>query len=539
MSLFRTANRGQAPAAAAILVALGLGAAQPAAAQELGGLRGTISDAAQADPATDPAPVSAIPGDPYQPLSDGAVADEEIDPADDTATADMPDFSAPSAAEDDASNRQEQAGASPQQGTSSSEDRDAAELRIRRIDTRVEGRNEAADSTNLRTGAIERIARTRDEEPFAPVGLRVGTFNVFPQLEQGLTATNNADQSPTGGSAILSESTLRLKAVSDWSSSEATVDAYGTLRRSLSGQDIADFEGALNSDLRLDITSSLRGLASFDYALFPEDASSPVSIAGVDSRPLHHVIEGSLGAEKALGRLRLRLTGDVLRDQFGDAELTDGTTLPQDDRNSTLATVRLRGGYQISPALTPFAEAEFGRRFYDQERDSSGYARSANRMAARAGIALDLREKLSGEFSAGWVNEDPEDERLQAISGPTVAASLVWSPVRETTVRLDGSTFVEGSTTPGETGSILYSGLLTAERQMRSNLTGSAALGLGYRTYDTGGHDTIASAELGLTWWLNRYAGVTGRARYELLRSDLADRDYDAASVFLGMTVQR
>lgn len=535
MSFFRARPRGRGPKTAAFCLAAGLGVTSAAFAQGAAALRGTLPD-----DATDPATVSSI-ADGYQPASDGALPDDAAATTDDTRATNAGDpFADRGAAASSAPDTTTSQAQTDSGGASRDEKpQDSDEARIRRIDTREAPVNRPAEVDSERQGAVTASLRPKTDEPFAPLGLRVGTFTVFPQIEQGLTATDNADQSPTGRSAILSESTLRLKAVSDWSSSEASIEGYGTLRRTLSGQDVTDFQGALNSDLRLDITSSLRGLASLDYTVFPEDASSPVSIAGVDRRPLHHVLSASLGAEKDLGKLRLRLTGDIVRDQFGDARLDDGTTLSQDDRNATLASFKLRGGYEISPAVTPFVEAEAGRRFYDRKEDASGYARSADRLAARAGVALDLREKLTGEISAGWVNESPDDERLKTISGPSLAAALVWSPMRETTLRLDTATYVEGTTTPGETGSILYTGLLTAERRMRADLTGTAALGLGYRTYDTGGHDTLASAELGLTWWLNRYAGVTGRARYELLRSDLADRDYDAASVFLGMTVQR
>ena len=57
---------------------------------------------------------------------------------------------------------------------------------------------------------------------------------------------------------------------------------------------------------------------------------------------------------------RLLLPADkkrtVVRDVYGDAELESGTILSQRDRNATLATVALRAGYEISPALRPFVE---------------------------------------------------------------------------------------------------------------------------------------------------------------------------------------
>lgn len=386
---------------------------------------------------------------------------------------------------------------------------------------------------------VEGQARDEPQDPYAPLGLRIGTFNVVPQLEQGLTWTSNANNSPDGGEAVLSQTTLRLRAVSDWSRHGATVNAFGTYRKSISGEEVSELEGGADAALRLDFADDLTGTASLGYRAARESASSPVVIASVDRQPLRHTIDGTLGIEKSLGRLRLGLAGDVTRIQYGEAELSDGTRLSQDDRNSTLALMRLRAGYEISPSLAPFVEVEGGRRFYDEENDSAGYARSATRLGARAGLTVNMSEKLSGEISAGWISEDFEDSRLETISGLALAAAMEWSPVRETTVRLDGSTIVEGTTDAGRSGSLLYSGTLRATRSLRANLTGEAAFGAAYRDYVSGGHDLILSGEASLTWWLNRYAGLVGRARHERQTSSLPDRDYDTTSVFMGVTLRR
>ena len=151
-----------------------------------------------------------------------------------------------------------------------------------------------------------------------------------------------------------------------------------------------------------------------------------------------------------------------------------------------------------------------------------------------------MGEKLSGEFSAGWLREAIDDKSLGAISGATVNADLKWSPERGTTIGLTGTTLVEGTTTAGESGDLLYSGRLTGERQIRANLTANAALGADWRDYTgSSDHDLILSAEAGLTWWLNRYAGLTTRVRTEKLTSNIPGRDYVTNSVFLGLKVQR
>ncbi len=391
-----------------------------------------------------------------------------------------------------------------------------------------------------RTASIEGQDKKAEDDPFAATGVKWGSFVIRPTIEQGLTATSNGDASSAGTSALLSETALRFSAASDWRENSATIDGYGLFRETVSGYSVHDEQGRIEGQLNVDLDNELRAIAKLGYEAVPESASSPDAIAGVNTQPLRQTVDGSLGIEKDVGKMRYALTGAVTHDFYGDAELSDGTSLSQKDRDSTLYTATLRTGYEISPALTPFTEIEAGHRTYDQRIDTDGFERSSTRLGGRAGLELDMGEKLSGEFSAGWLREAIDDDRLEVISGATVNADLKWSPERGTTIGLTGLTTVEPTTIAGQSGDILYSGRLTGERQIRANLTGNAALGLDWRDYvGVDGHDRTLSAEAGLTWWLNRYAGLTTRVRTEKLTSNLPGRDYTANSIFLGVKVQR
>ncbi len=416
-------------------------------------------------------------------------------------------------------------------------DQEAANRRALTVDS---ADRQKLDPGAERTAAIEGQNKKAEDDPFAATGVKWGSFVIRPSIEQGLTASTNGDSSSAGTSALLSETALRFTAVSDWRENSATIDGYGLFRETVSGYRVHDAQGRIEGQLNVDLDNELRAIAKLGYEAVPETASSPNAIAGVSTQPLRQTIDGSLGVEKAVGKMQYTLTGAVSHDFYGDAELSDGTSLSQKDQDNTLYTATLRAGYEISPALTPFSEIEIGRRAYVQRVDNEGFERSSTRLGARAGLQLDMGEKLSGEFSAGWLREAIDDKSLEAVSGATVNADLKWSPERGTTIGLTGKTTVETTTTAGESGDILYSGRLTGERQIRANLTANAALGLDWRHYvGIDGHDRILSAETGLTWWLNRYAGLTTRVRTEKLTSNLPGRDYTANSIYLGLKVQR
>ncbi|CAN7603101.1 outer membrane beta-barrel protein [Mesorhizobium sp. LjNodule214] len=417
------------------------------------------------------------------------------------------------------------------------EDQDGANPRAVTIDS---ADRQELDPGAERTGAIEGLDRKIEDDPFAATGIKIGSFVIRPTLEQGLTASSNADLSSGGKPALLSETALRFNAISDWQENSATIDGYGIFRNTISGDEVHDALGRVEGTLNVDLDNELRAIATLGYEAVPESASSPVVIVGTVEQPVRQTVNGGLALVKDVGKLRLGLTGAVEHDIYGDAELSMGGSLSQKDRDSTLYTATLRTGYEISPAITPFTEVQVGRRAYDQQFDTNGYERSSKGIGARAGVALDLREKLVGEFSAGWLTETFDDSRLQPISGPTLNAGLKWSPERGTTIGLLALTTVEGTTTAGESGDLLYAASLLGERQIRANLTGNAVLAAGWRDYaGSDGHDLILSAEAGLTWWLNRYVGLTTRARTEKQTSNLPGRDYKANSIFLGVKVQR
>ncbi|UDL88490.1 outer membrane beta-barrel protein [Mesorhizobium sp. PAMC28654] len=391
-----------------------------------------------------------------------------------------------------------------------------------------------------RTTAIEGQNRKAEDDPFAATGVKWGSFTIRPTLEQGITASSNADSSAGGGSALLSETALRFNAVSDWRENSATIDGYGIFRETLSGEQVHDAQGRIEGQLNVDLDNELRAIAKLGYEAVPESASAPGAVPDSSSQPVRQTVDGSLGLEKDVGKMQFTVTSAIAHDTYGNAKLDDGTSLSQKDRDSTLYSMKLRTGYEISPALTPFTEVELGRRVYDLGVDSSGFDRSSTTLGARVGTKLDLGEKLAGEFSVGWLREAIDDANLPAISGPSINADVKWSPERGTIIGLTGQTVIEDSTTAGQSGDILYSGRLTGERQIRANLTGNAALGLDWRDYTgSDGHDLTLSAEAGLTWWLNRYVGLTSRARTEKLTSNLPGRNYTANSIFLGLKLQR
>lgn len=413
-------------------------------------------------------------------------------------------------------------------------------IRAETIDSQDEQRNGAIERENLRLDAIESIDRNQEENPYAPVGIRAGKFILRPSLEQGIEYSSNADSSSNGTEAVFSETTLRLEGDSDWSRHSLNFSAFGIFRKTISGDDFTEPEAGIEADLILDLINDWRVLGGIGYEVARESATAPVDFSGTVDRPLAHELIGDLAVEKRAGRFLFQVAGEADRLFYNDAELSTGGTASQSDRNQTLATVALRAGYEIAPAIIPFVELEAGRRFYDESFDRNGFQRSADRLGIRAGAAIDLQEKLTGEVSAGWIQENADDARLNTVDGITVDGNLTWSPSRRTNVLLLSSTTIEGSTTAGASGSVLYNGSMSIAHQIRANLTGNVILGAAWRDFsNSSAYDLTLSAELGFTYWMNRSLGLTGRLRHETVTSSDVDSESETNSAFLGLRWQR
>nr|WP_256478500.1 outer membrane beta-barrel protein [Notoacmeibacter sp. MSK16QG-6] len=382
--------------------------------------------------------------------------------------------------------------------------------------------------------------RSEDTDPYAAEGIRFGSLVLRPSVETGIRVTDNVNLTPDKESSVLSETTLRLEAESDGSAGTAALDGFLTYEKSISGPEVSEPEGGVEATATYDLTRELRINASVRYAGEYEGAEAPYS-PGVDftESSFEHTYGSSLGIEKYDGRLRYSITGEAERTVYSDVETSSGT-VSQEDRNSSLLNLRLRGGYEISPALIPFAELEVGRRFYDNEFDAGGFERSADRYALRGGVQFDLSDKLSGEIAIGYLTERSDDDRLADVEGLSLEGQVAWSPMRGTDVTLGLRTDVEGATTLGASGSILHGLDLTVARRLRADLELSAEFSAERRDYvETDDEDTILSAELGATYWINRSAALIGRIAHERQSSTLPGRDYQANSAFLGLRLQR
>ncbi len=377
----------------------------------------------------------------------------------------------------------------------------------------------------------------RREKAAAP-GVRLGTFVLRPSVNQSINTEITRDQGSKETRNYLATG-IRGTLTSDWSRHALTITGEGVYERNLKGnQNDTDPNARIGADLRLDLADDTIAHITGNYSFEREDVADPNAIGDASEQAGVHQFETEASIEREVGRIRGLAAIGASRDVYTDAKLSDGSVFSMKDRNRTGIDARLRLGYELSPAIIPFAEVAIGHTFYDRRRDNAGYQRSSDNYAARAGVAFDFGEKLRGELAGGYQRVSYDDARLDAVDAFTADGNVSWSPRRGTDINIGLRSTVQDSTAADQGGWAEYQLSSALAHQMREHLvarlTGSAT----YRDFQGSiDNNTTWIAGAGLTWSINRYLDMTGDIEYETTTGGGSDQDILRAGV--GLTLRR
>lgn len=393
--------------------------------------------------------------------------------------------------------------------------------------------------TNLRENTVDGLRSQLDIDRNDAQGIRLGSFTLKPTLGQ----TYNFESNKTGDSKenrSYLETGLKGTLTSDWSRHQLTVTGEGTWQRNVSGSGETEPTADLEAALRLDLSEQTTATLKAGYHFEREDSTDPNAISRASSQSDVNQYTLGAGIERDFGILRGSAKVDFDRYTYGDVELENGGSLSRKDRNRNAGAVTVRVGYELSPALIPFIEASAGKSIYDLRKDMLGYERSYDSYGARAGIEADLGEKLNGEIALGYQTYRFDDDRLDELRGFTVDGTINWSPQRGTNIAYGVSTGLDPSTTPGESGAMVYTLSSRATHELRTALVARLSNSLTFRNFPSGNSDDekVWLTGAGLTWDLNRYLALTGDVSYEHTTRDSGPAT-NIARVGVGLTLRR
>jgi hypothetical protein len=391
---------------------------------------------------------------------------------------------------------------------------------------------------------ILRRRRAVEQDPYAPLGLRLGTLQVFPTFD----ITTGYDSNPqrrtaTAGQPIKGSPLVRaeagLTARSDWSVHEINGDLRLGYTKYTSKPDSDRPEGQLRLGGRYDVSKETAFDAEIRGRIDSQSPGSANLTARAEGRPLTYQSGASLGATQRFNRLALSVQGTVDRSDFEDAKLGNGQTLTQSSRNFTQVGMRLRGAYEVTPGVIPFAEALLDTRNYDQSTDTSGFQRNSNGAQLRLGTSYEITRTLTSEIAAGYGLRRFEDQRLGELRGPVVEGALAWTVSPLTTVRLRAATTFDETTIANSSGSVTRRLSAELSHAFLRNLVFTATGAFSRADFNgVNRTDDTLRAALGVDYSLTRNIVLKGSYAHERTTSNVQGSNISSNVFLFGTRLQ-
>ncbi len=383
------------------------------------------------------------------------------------------------------------------------------------------------------------VTRLFQREPFDPVGIRVGSFVMFPELELGGGWTSNVFKSPNAASDIALDFRPAGRLVSNWARHALEFRASGGLSFFSDNTSEDDKSYTLETRGRVDIDkrTNVEALINRDRSL---ESRSALDANAIGSRAVVTIDRAEASFNHRFNRLAVQFRGSVSDYAYGDTQ-NGSVVTANTDRDYEQTEEVARATWEFKPTLSAVTEVAVNQRGYDSVAATDRIGRSSNGERYRAGVSFgNTGQTLRGEVTLGYGVQSPSDARLKSIEGLLLDANATWRMSELTSLLLTARSDVSETTTANVGGAFTQTVGAEVRHQLRPYLVASA--GLTYTTQDS--HDgAIAEAELrsllGLEYYANRDTVIFGRYNHTDFNAVGTSSDYNADEIMMGVRLRR
>ena len=380
-------------------------------------------------------------------------------------------------------------------------------------------------------------------DPYAALGLRTGSFLIYPAVELSAGYDSNPAHVPGGAASPQLVVAPELQVRSDWARHSLTANIIGTFTDYTNDA----FKPSLNRpylngtiDGRIDVHHDTQILLENRFLVSTDNPGSPNLIAGLAKLPIYTTVGGTLGVAQQLNRFQVTLKGTIDRSDYQNSQLTDGESVSNADRDFNQYGGIARFGYELNPGFKPFVELAGDERIHDEQIDRNGLRRDSTGVSGKVGATLDLFGSLTGELALGYTQRTYKDPTLPGIGGVTADGSLLWQVSGLTTAKLTAASTINESVLPGTSGSFSRDLNVQVDHAFLRWLTGTGQAGYGRDDYvGLGRHDNRYFVAAGMIYKLNRLMQLKGTLRQDWLTSNTTGVAYHATSFLAGVRLQR
>jgi hypothetical protein len=359
--------------------------------------------------------------------------------------------------------------------------------------------------------------------------LTLGQFTLRPAVEVNVGYDTNPRRVPNAfakGSSLISPA-FKLDAESNWDSNALTVNLRGRMFSYQQVDSANRFDGVADATYRYDINDSTWLFLNARASSLSEQSPENLVLAAPDATV--NEVWGSARLLKKFGRYFASLG---LWEGFTDVAQTPG-------RSYTTTMGALRGGYEVSDGLTPYAELLVDRRNYEGTYINN-IQRSSNGYQPTVGLSYKFNDKLTAEGYAGYLWRDYENALVETTQWPVFGLVGSWqiSPTSSLQGRI--RTGINETTIGGAFGAKENLVGATWRQLFGERLALFASLDLSQAEYvGVPGQQKRAFGEIAAEYALTRYLVGRLSAQRDVLTSTYSFNSYEANVFMAGLKVVR
>ena len=291
---------------------------------------------------------------------------------------------------------------------------------------------------------------SRPHPEYDALGVRVGTFTMYPRISITGTYDDNVYGLPNKTSGFIVSAAPSADFVSNWSRHSLEFNLRYERDEYVDQSSESSNEYSLSSNGRLDIDHASAATFRFDVAELTEARTAPDSFVGSREPVRYDVVTTGSSIYREFNRLRL--DGEVSNSfySFFNTPLLNGALFDESSRDENSTYERLRASYAVDPNFALFVQVTPNQSHFLHAPldgftnfDSSGYS-------VEGGINGQVTHLITADVGLGFFSQDYKDSRIPNISGFAYNANVHYFPTQLLTVTARASPQYFAFSDPGD-----------------------------------------------------------------------------------------
>jgi len=381
----------------------------------------------------------------------------------------------------------------------------------------------------------------RSHPDYEAIGIRAGSFIVYPRISADGEYDSNIFAEPKGESDYTWSVTPSIEVDSDWNRNSLSFNGSYEWDWYASHPILNATAWKLNAAGSFDVTRALTLSANGGVSRDIESKTSPNTTPGASGVVTYTLSEGHFAGVYQRDRTRVTLKFDGYRYSFNDVQSATGSTIDQTQRDHGQVGGAIRLDYAFSPNTAVFAEAIADERRYD-DAASGPINRNSTGLSVLGGWNLQLGHLVSGEIGLGYLERRYVDPAAKSTAGLNVRAKINWYATPLLTATFTGGRSVEDSGLPNVAAYVDNEVSGRADYEILRNLILSLQIQHARFDYvDIDRHDDRTSLSFRASYLFNHYLGFGLTYSHLQQRSTGGARgpDYGDDRVALELIIQR